>query len=165
MGCTSGTRATALSFLLVVASALLLAESGRRTLALEEPRRRVECEVRLGLARGVYVAWITKDQALIDEYVLSPLDQSVIDPDPARYAGYGSIKLTNGDDVRYFDLMNPWGHVQELTEGIEHNEYRIADLSKLQARIEEDLARHSNAVRDFEIAEQIEEPRRVRVSE
>ena len=143
---TKKTRAIALAMLLI-AFGFVLALGVRQSGGMEESERRVKCEVTLELReRDVYVGWRTTDPALIEELVQVPLDEAVLERHPARYTPYGSIKLTDGEAVRFIHAWNPWGHIAE------GNTYRIADLTKLLARIEQDLTAELEDIKTYRLA-------------
>jgi hypothetical protein len=74
------------------------------------------------------------DETLIDDLILSPINDSKIDHDPAAYIVLGSISLKHRDgSMSYFTLYLPWGHISK------DKEYYIADLSKLKATMKKAL--------------------------
>jgi len=138
--------------LLLVGLGFLLAQGDRQSGGMDESERRVDCEVTLELDGwdDVYVAWHTTDPALIEELVQTPLDEAVVERHPADYETYGHIRLTDGETVRFIQAWNPWGHIKE------GHTYRIADLRKLLARIEQDMAAELEEIKGYRIAGQTE---------
>ena len=74
------------------------------------------------------------DETLIDDLILSPINDSKIDNNPAAYILLGSISLKHRDgSMTYFALYSPWGHISK------DHKYYIADLSKLKATMKKAL--------------------------
>jgi hypothetical protein len=88
----------------------------------------------LDYADDICVGIRISDKRLIDDLILSPINNSKTDPEPAKYIILGCISLRHQDGSETsYTLYYPWGHFSR------DQKYYIADLNKLRDAVKKAL--------------------------